>query len=636
MPSVRGAQGEIVARQVAAPATDILNGHLTLPDLAQHGVRMGAAVLPIDWSQKPDGTWSFEAKVALGSGPLSLAWTAQGGDLWSTSIQEPGREPIDLDRQAALGGQGVTRGDQSLDENLSTWMVRRFDIATIRGGDWNLALESPAGGGEPSAGFLVVRDSQPLVASAHLTTHHRLSDRAIGIRAHLELTSDGGAGVPLALATTRALVSFSTPRTSGTLELLDDGLHGDGNAGDGRFGGRLPEGLVGKVQAHIDFVGTWKGEGFVRSSALSFDVSQPLLELTGGVRTRVEDARRLRIDIEAWPLAEARRVIVSAEVWGRDGLGHDVPVTWLSRIETPEAGPEGWHLPLWLDTAWLAAAQAYPPLELRAVRVQDPDHYALLAQAQVLDLPDGSLPPLAGRWDGTVGDLVFSGSTLNATQVPTNAEATNPIAVQPGLMLVHGYCSSGSVWPESNFSQPKLTFSDVSQNRSHDQFAQLIAQQGSGFTSFGVVGHSQGGQAALHLLTFYQSPLDRASGGRRIQSVGSPYQGTPLASLGAFACGVNNDMTPAGASTWLAGIPMWARAEVSYWTTSNSGAACNFFTSLLLADPEDGTTEQFRGQLPGGNNMGHVTGWCHTTGMSEPAQYTDASRNFEMNLEAAR
>jgi hypothetical protein len=75
---------------------------------------------------------------------------------------------------------------------------------------------------------------------------------------------------------------------------------------------------------------------------------------------------------------------------------------------------------------------------------------------------------------------------------------------------------------------------------------------------------------------------------------------------------------------------------VYFWTTQNSGSACNFLTGLLLTDPEDGTVEMFRGQLVGANSMGHVTGWCHTTGMSNPASYTDHVRNAERNAQAAR
>ncbi|MEO6708406.1 MAG: conditioned medium factor, partial [Planctomycetota bacterium] len=212
------------------------------------------------------------------------------------------------------------------------------------------------------------------------------------------------------------------------------------------------------------------------------------------------------------------------------------------------------------------------------------------------------------------------------------------LAAHRGLMLVHGYCSGGSIWPAADFTAPKLEFLDPSANRTHDQFAQLIAQRAAAaqLTSFGIVAHSQGGPAALQLLTYYTSGLDFATNGRRIQSLASPYQGTPLASLGAFACGVNNDMTPAGAATWLAGIPTWARAEVFTWTTSDAGTPCNAFTNLFLANPEDGTVEKTRAELPSGNNMGHVTGWCHTTGMTSPASYTDQVRNLLMDAAAAR
>ncbi|MEM9382752.1 MAG: conditioned medium factor, partial [Planctomycetota bacterium] len=281
-------------------------------------------------------------------------------------------------------------------------------------------------------------------------------------------------------------------------------------------------------------------------------------------------------------------------------------------------------------------------LELRRVRVQDPDHHAVLAAEARILLPPGPLPPLAGR--GTVPLSALAGVSANASApAPVSSPVSVPLPptfpsqpVRRGLVLCHGYCAGGNPWPDADFSQPKLGFSDPNRNRSHDEFANLIVSQASAFTSFGVVGHSQGGPAALHLLTFYQSPLDLAQGARRIQSVGSPYQGTPLASLGVFACGVNSDLTPGGASTWLAGIPSWARAEVSYYTTANDGAACQFLTDLLLSNPEDGTTERSRGQLPGGQNMGHVTGWCHTTGMSDPPQYRDGARNAVLDAEAAR
>ncbi|MFZ1723155.1 MAG: conditioned medium factor, partial [Dokdonella sp.] len=63
---------------------------------------------------------------------------------------------------------------------------------------------------------------------------------------------------------------------------------------------------------------------------------------------------------------------------------------------------------------------------------------------------------------------------------------------------------------------------------------------------------------------------------------------------------------------------------------------CQFATDLVLSDPEDGTTEQVNGQLSGGINRGHVTGQCHTSGMRDPAQYLNTTRNSTMNSNAAR
>ena len=203
------------------------------------------------------------------------------------------------------------------------------------------------------------------------------------------------------------------------------------------------------------------------------------------------------------------------------------------------------------------------------------------------------------------------------------------------LLLSHGYCSSGGIWPPADFAQPKREFLDPDADRTNDEFAQIMLAQTTDLGSFGVVGHSQGGLAALQLFAYYTSGLDYAFGPRRIQSVASPYQGTPLAAFAA-TCGTHNDLTPDEAALWLATIPSWARAEVYYWTVSNSGSACNFFTDFLLTDPEDGVIERFRGALPGGNAMGHTTGWCHTTGMSDPACYTDHARNHDMDANAAR
>lgn len=132
-----------------------------------------------------------------------------------------------------------------------------------------------------------------------------------------------------------------------------------------------------------------------------------------------------------------------------------------------------------------------------------------------------------------------------------------------------------------------------------------------------------------------------------IQSVGSPYQGSPLAGslaiigdIFGIGCGVNYDLTTSGAYNWLYYIPSWARNQVHYHTTSFEDLwwrydYCHLASDVMLNDPDDGAVEKSRAQLPGGNNRGHKTGWCHSQGMRDSAQYHDSSRNHDMNANAA-
>ena len=130
-----------------------------------------------------------------------------------------------------------------------------------------------------------------------------------------------------------------------------------------------------------------------------------------------------------------------------------------------------------------------------------------------------------------------------------------------------------------------------------------------------------------------------------MQSIGSPYNGSPLGNLAALGtvfgqgCGYVNDLTTDGASAWLNNIPTWARNKMSFYTTSFTDYSlsydyCHLASDVLLGDPDDGAVEKEKGQLSGATNMGHKQGWCHSTGMRDPSQTTDFIRNLEMNSNA--
>ena len=637
-----------VARHIAAPPDDILSGRVVLPEPATLEVASTYAVLDLSWQRAPDGwTAALELPVER-DGPLSLGLVGLGAESWRWTLAAPGDVPRDVEQWTAAG---LARRSVEWAGEDDPRAAVGLQLDRAEAGPWRVAV-SAAGAAEPGQAWLALRTAgaTDVVLHSFVGTHRLLSDRAIPVVARLE-----GAAAAAGVA------RVESAGGSWTQALWDDGLHDDGAAGDGVLGAWIGPLVPGPARVAVQVEGaTAGGASCVRTVHQAFTVEEPAVVLAGWATTAVLDDTRLAVEVALQPLGALRRLHLSAEVWGTDAGGAAVPVAWLSYIGMPAETWGTTSLSLHLDGRWLAragvtgAAVATGALELRRVRVQDPDTHVLFDELGALPLPAGALPPAAFGPPGDVTTEMLIGpahvgsppitlappGTLGSAGAVGVGGVTGLSVLQfvwhRALMLTHGYCSSGSIWPAADFTPPKLVFLDPNANRSNDEFAQLLAQAGANKDSFGLVGHSQGGLAALHLLTYYQSGLDFAQGPRRIQSVASPYQGTPLASLGFFACGVNDDMTTSGAPVWLAGIPTWARKEVYYWTTQNSGSVCNFFTSLVLSSPNDGTIEMVKGQLPGAHSMGHKLGWCHTTGMSNPASYTDHVRNVEMNAQAAR
>lgn len=214
------------------------------------------------------------------------------------------------------------------------------------------------------------------------------------------------------------------------------------------------------------------------------------------------------------------------------------------------------------------------------------------------------------------------------------------------MLLVHGYCSAVTPYTLEDFTN-YVVFEDFKKSRPNDDFARLIIDAGQGYSSFGAVGHSQGGVALLHMFTYYSTPLDAASGERRLQSLAAPYKGTPLSGLlaviGDFfgvGCGDNPDMSYASMSKWLSGIPAEKRSEVYYYTSQYAtGGLINYCllpSNLVLSWPNDGVVEEKSFPLDGGHLVQHTKGECHSDGMRSPPICKNHERNQLINSLAAR
>ncbi|MBX3698315.1 MAG: conditioned medium factor, partial [Dokdonella sp.] len=576
------------------------------------------------------GVRSWQATLPVENGRLRFAVFEPADANWQ----------VDLLDASGRSVSAASRASRVIDTDFGIEQARvpamRYDFDRMDGNSWTLRLNGAAGTRD---GFVLVEGDQATELASYQTHTRQLAGQRLGLTALLTTSNNERVSVGnTAGRITQATIRVTNPdHVSATYAMYDDGRHDDGTAGDGLFAGDFPTQGAGDYVAQVEARGTTaRGRAFVRTAEHLLPVVDASLEL-GATRAAAvaSDGERLSIRVPVTSRAPAQHYRAIGEVWGTDARGKSIPVAWLGGMVSPANGT----LALGFDERWIALAAAKAPYELRNLRIEDPDHFITVASASrmALDLP-------ALRTTAKPSDIVVD-ERMTMGPRPANLNGTNGVGQR--LLLVHGYCSGG-VWPASQFSSAS-TFLDANQNRSHDQFAQLIRNFGATWNSFGTVSHSQGGAASLHLYTYYWSGLDNATGNRLMQSVGTPYKGTNLsgilATIGSWfgvACGSNSDMTYSGASAWLAGIPSWARAKVNYYTTSFKlthwwvNDYCNFASDLVLSDPEDGTTEQVNGQLSGGVNRGHVTGQCHTSGMRDPAQYLDSSRNATMNSNAAR
>jgi len=600
---------------------------MRLPSVETVGIRSKSAMIPVRFQ---NGKWTADVPVETAE-DMRLTLLAPDSQAWQIKLFRDGNETNLRDSSLFIER---TEGEVGLDGVKYPAEVFAFNYT--KGGVWRIeinALNTGKRDGE-IAGYLVVTNKSPYQIYTFLDTHQTTVGKSIGINTRV-FNTQNDKSLPDAIGGSIVTADAEIALPNGTRQIF--ALRDNG---DGTFGMKFIPRLAGQYLAQITVRGTTpNGETFTRTSENLIQVVAENAKIGGTVYSNLLDDTRLQINLPVSGLNNGRKVIAYGEIWGENASGEKSPVAWISGMTIAEGAKSRTTLPLIVDGHWFAMTDAKRNFELRNVRLQDADYFVTLAENERMNLSIPILPESSKSAISTITDEMRMGKRPN---LPINN------AVGGKLMLVHGYCSGGNPFPTSQFAN-NIVFSDPNKNRTHDQFANLIRNFGASYPSFGIVAHSQGGAASLHLYTYYWSGLDSATGGSRlIQSVGTPYQGTALAgnlaALGSVfgaGCGTNNNLTYSGAASWLSGIPSWARAKVHYSTTSFTDVwyrydYCNVATDLFLSDPDDGVVERAYAQLSGANNRGHKTGWCHTSGMRDPAQTSDSSRNADMNANAAR
>jgi len=430
-----------------------------------------------------------------------------------------------------------------------------------------------------------------------------------------------------------------------TVTMHDDGLHNDLEADDGIYGGSVDASETGMYRAEAFIMGTHSdGTSFVRSTQHMLPVVNNELTLSGTARTGAKDHDRFDIFLSvstAMSSQSKSQFRVFTELYGTDSAGNEVAVCWLGGMVDVKQINNEQILTLEVNKNWLKMAGAKAPLTLKNTIVHDAFvHVPLSSLPEIhVQCEQGHLPEVTGPVQMEITKEMREGKRR------FNATAS---AAAPTLMLIHGYCSSTNPW-QSGFTDSTL-FLEPQASLTNEKFAQLVIEHADklGMTRWSGVGHSQGGVVLVHILNYYESGLDLVAGGRRIQSVGTPYYGCSGAGSAAnlikifgYGCGENFDLTQDGSNLWISGITPASRKEVFYYTTTCKqgnlfGDYCNAAVNLVLSWPNDGTTELKYTKLESATNLGNIEKWCHTTDMAYPAQYNDLTRNKEMNSKASR
>ncbi|GAB4113912.1 MAG: conditioned medium factor [Wenzhouxiangellaceae bacterium] len=632
------ALAEPIPKQLAGPPSEF--AQMRLPDPATTATTSTSALLPVTLTQDRDGVWRWQGELAADGDNPRMVVFAGNDSSWQTSIVSAAGTPAS--EQFSSTVETVKHG---LQNETFTGTAYRFEQR------WQGTARLQISAAQPlqSRGFVLIGSDSPWQLRSWQQHRRQFVGTEQIFHASLVLAdAEQNNAVELSadsndLTLDQAYLRVTDPL--GEQQLLP--MHAAASTGkavsvaaSGSLQGSFTPNLPGEYVVQVVTRGrSPDGSTVLRTAEHALMViEQPLaramtLDADLPAVAVAIDERRLEINLGLQGLQSSTEPFVHAyaEVWGKVGK-QSVPVAWIGGM-LPSDNPQ-----LYLDSRWIGLAGAEAPFELRQVRIEQADHFITLSAASRMALVITSQPAAATRAPASIDEAMLMGPRPQRDNTRAGAR----------LLLVHGYCSGDAWGPVQGQFANSAKFQDFNQNRSHNQFALQILNFGQQFDSYGIVAHSQGGAAATHLYTFFWSGLDFASPGRLIQSVGTPYRGTALAgnlaalgSVFGVGCGTNTDLTYSGAASWLAGIPSWARAQVNYYTTSFTDVwwrwdYCNIASDLVLSDPEDGTTERTYGQLPGAINRGHKTGWCHTTGMRDPAQVTDASRNSVMNSQAAR
>jgi len=646
---------EIPRKKLAGPPNEFAD-HV-IPDVLQGALSVDSVYLPMTFVEDGEHlTWKTDIFVDSPE-EFTLSVFSPIENLFNLKLKDPQGTKINLEKFAVKGFFPI--GETPIPET-----TYRFTNPKV--GNWKFKVSIPKSislenleeiSVSPNPGAIIVWNKSPTKLHSHLQSYSLTLGEKIGILSSITEDSIIVPGVrPNALkdVVDEAELEFITPDGQEVdVPMHDDGLHFDFEPNDGIYGASITATKVGVYQVSAYMSGT-KSDGtvFFRSSEHLIPVVTDDIELTDVASGLLKDKDIMNIQINVQAnkdMVQNRLFRAYAQVWGKDASGSDVPVCWIGGMVDIRQISSQFIIELELNLNWLAHSGAEAPLTLKEVVIQETSSFIPVSQKNKISVKTS---PYLNKYLKVASSWNVTEITKEMRQgIRTRPLRSSNSTASRALILVHGYCSATNPWQQnSKIFTDAAFFLNANSNLNNEDFATKVYNwaENNGFTSYGLLGHSQGGMVGLHLLNYFETGMDDATGGKVLQSLGTPYQGCSAAgsaaSLGKLfgvGCGSNTDLSTDGAKLWLAGISKDTLKHVSYYTTTYEtgkffGDWCNLAMNALLEWPNDGTTEKGRAQLVGATNMGNTEKQCHTAGMGYVAQYLDNNRNAVMNAAAAR
>jgi len=651
---------DIVPKNLAGPPTEF--PLYTLPTPSQSADVQHSAVFYVQLGSSPS-----ETNVLTQTLPLLV----DSQDEFGFTFYSPYEEDITLSMQDPNGHRILLNGASTffplgdLHVPGTSYRFRRPEVGTyhltISTVPLNQTTYSSLTTNTLPDAYIALWNEVALSSYTYLNTYSLLTGSQVGLVTRVFDTSLSNSdmllgNVPKALqgSIQTAVMSVALPDgTTVDTPMYDNGMNNDEMVNDGVFGALITASVSGQYIFSATVQGTTEdGIGYIRTTQQLVTVVDPTLTLLGSAVGSLDKTQTILVISIAVNAPVNSKYKAYAQVWGTDTNGDSLPIAWISGMAYTHVSSGITYLSLELDLNWVSRVQALAPLSLQSVVIQDPDTFVPIAQAdQVPVKTTFSLSAaLESIKDSLIGiDGAITPEMLEGRRPDALTAKLNSTELAAAIVLVHGYCSQANPFTKyaSDWTNAQF-FLASGQNFPHDTFATRVLNWANSFVAFSYVGHSQGGAVGLHIKNYYWSGLDLVSGGRILQSIGTPYQGcsgagtaADLAKLFGVGCGANQDLTKDGSQLWLRGITTQNRAHVHYYTTTyiqgkTFGDYCNLATNIVLKWPNDGVAEYELSQLPGGQNQGNTEAWCHTADMKYDPQCDDRSRNSIMNSQAAR